>query len=391
LKAVQRSETLSAWQTRADHHFRLLYGFYGSPDGSTPEAALVAMNGVLYGTTSAGGEYGAQSRNGYGTVFEIDATGHESVLYSFKGGRDGASPVGALTVMNGRLYGTTTFDEPQEDCFEGSWPLCGNGTVFELNLSGKERVLYHFKGGKDGSNPFGGLVAVHGILYGTTLSGGCCVKGAPTDGDGTVFEVTTSGSERVIYRFGGQPGDGAHPMASLIAATGKLYGSTTSGGSHNLGTVFEVTASGEERVLHSFAGCPADGAIPQDGVTALNGFFYGTTLEGGTGSPSGCGEPAVGAGVVYEVNRSGDERVLYSFPIGGVDNQPIGGLLALNDKLYGTTRNDVFEISTSGQQHALVQEVAGSQARLIVMNEKLYGTTLGGGATNNGAVFELTP
>jgi hypothetical protein len=66
-------------------------------------------------------------------------------------------------------------------------------------------------------------------------------------------------------------------------------------------------------------------------------------------------------------------------------------LLALNDKLYGTTRNDVFEISTSGQQHALVQEVAGSQARLIVMNEKLYGTTLGGGATNNGAVFELTP
>lgn len=134
------------------------------------------------------------------------------------------------------------------------------------------------KGNPDGSNPIGSLIDVNGVLYGTTYGGGA-------NGLGAVFEVTTSGTERILYSFKGfLTGDGADPNASLIDVNGVLYGTTYGGGANGLGTVFEVTTSGTESVLHSFKGASGDGAYPSAGLIDVNGALYGTTQWGGPGN-----------------------------------------------------------------------------------------------------------
>lgn len=137
-------------------------------------------------------------------------------------------------------------------------------------------------GCKDGRNPFAGLVFDHkGNLYGTTLYGGA-------SNYGTVFKVTASGKETVLYSFCKQSecADGADPRAVLVFdQEGNLYGATSVGGAHDNGTVFKLTPSGKESVLYSFCAqvyCP-DGARPYAGVVLdSKGNLYGTTYFGGT-------------------------------------------------------------------------------------------------------------
>jgi uncharacterized repeat protein (TIGR03803 family) len=250
---------------------RLVYAFKRAPDGDSPYAGLTALNGTLYGTTVFGGSGNCYQGSGCGTVFSVTTAGKERVLHSFKDAPDGALPDADLTVLNGRLYGTT--ENGGSEC-DGSLEC---GTVFSITTGGKERVLYSFKGGPDGRAPYGGLTALNGTLYGTTSRDGGAFGG-------TVFSVTTGGKERVLYSFKALP-DGSSPMADLIALNGTLYGTTENGGSQNCtvgcGTVFSVTTAGKERVLHSFKGVP-DGAYPYAGLTALSGRLYGTTYNGGT-------------------------------------------------------------------------------------------------------------
>ncbi len=265
--------------------FTSLYDFKGGADGRTPEAGLVVMRGRLYGTTTAGGKSNA------GTVFEIGETGKERVLYSFKGGTDGAQPQAGLLALDGMLYGTTTFG--------GTGSGGGNGTVFMVNRRGSEHVLYRFKGGSDGERPYGTLIDVGANLYGTTAYGG-----GPTGGGGTVFEVSTSGAERIVYAFKDQP-DGAYPLAGLIDVDGELYGTTASGGPLN-GTVFAVSPSGDEHMVYTFKG-KRDGETPGAPLVLMNGLLYGTTVYGGSTDPS------ISNGTVFEVSPSGSERILYRF------------------------------------------------------------------------------
>jgi uncharacterized repeat protein (TIGR03803 family) len=209
---------------------RSRYSGAGS-DGAFPEAGLIDVAGTLYGTTYQGGTSGA------GTVFKVSTSGKESVLYSFKGA-DGADPYAGLIAVNGTLYGTT-----QQGGSAGCESGYGCGTVFELSTSGKERVLHRFKGGTDGADPYAGLIALNGTFYGTTWHGGdssaCSYSSA--SGCGTVFEVNTSGNERVLYRFKGGK-DGASPQAGLLAVKGVLYGTTGRGGSGcECGTVFRIS------------------------------------------------------------------------------------------------------------------------------------------------------
>ena len=143
-------------------------------------------------------------------------------------------------------------------------------------LAQRETVLYSFTGSPDGAGPFAGVIFdTKGNLYGTTVYGGAY-------GYGSVFKVTPSGEETVLYSFTGDS-DGAYPYAGLVFdKKGNLYGTTIAGGANSLdGTVFEVTPSGEETVLHSFTGAP-DGAYPRAGlVFDGRGNLYGTTYEGG--------------------------------------------------------------------------------------------------------------
>jgi uncharacterized repeat protein (TIGR03803 family) len=162
----------------------------------------------------------------------------------------------------------------------------GEGTVFAVTPAGSERVVYSFRHGPDGAQPLAGLIDVNDVLYGTTYSGG-------THGEGTVFAVTSAGTERVLHNFDAQNSfDGAQPLAGLIDVDGVLYGTTSAGG-YGWGTVFTITTAGTERVLYAFHG--GDGWAPYGGLTDVGGVLYGTTSLGGNtlARPDGELEPSL--------------------------------------------------------------------------------------------------
>lgn len=299
--------------------YRTLYRFAGPPDdGSYPSAGLINVKGTLYGTTSQGGT------SGDGTVFRISTGGAEQVLYSFKGSLDGAAPVAGLIDVKGTLYGTT-----------GGGGASGNGTVFRISTAGAEKVLYSFANLPDGAYPAAALIDVKGKLYGTTAAGGssyCGVTPPSGDGCGIVFRISTTGTEKVLYRFEGGS-DGAFPYAGLTNLNGTLYGTTDDNGGYYVGNgvVFSINTSGTEKVLYQFLG-GRDGANPDTGLIAVNGALFGTTHYGGCTYPS-CEE---GVGTIYRVSVTGVEKVLHRFG-GGYAATPASALTDENGTLYGTT------------------------------------------------------
>lgn len=250
-------------------------------EGSDPIGLLRDAKGNLYGTALNGGAYGR------GTVFELTPSGTLTVLHSFAGGTDGANPeAGLVRDAKGNLFGTTLLGG---GCSASS---LGCGTVFEISSTGAARVLYAFTGGADGALPQSTLI-LHGNLYGTAQYGG--TGQYPYGGWGTVFEVSRSGKEKVLYAFGSGEADGCYPSAGLVRdKSGNLYGTTENCG-YGAGTVFAVTPAGTETVLHRFSG--AEGALPVAGlVQDKQGNLYGATREGGG---TGCG--GSGCGTVFEV------------------------------------------------------------------------------------------
>lgn len=366
-------------------HYSVLYSFNGGSDAalpSPPDAPLILSNGSLYGTTGAGGGGGgSKCYNGCGTVFQVSTMGAESVLYRFQGVPDGQGPGGTLTKFGRKWYGVTA-----------SGGSNGNGAVFALDQSGSEHLVYSFKGGSDGMEPFGQLVVLKGTLYGTTDYGG-------QDGLGTVFALTPSGNKQILHSFKYRA-DGAHPAAALTLLGDKLYGTTTSGGKYTLGSVFSITTSGKERVLYSFQ-YGTDGAVPGAALIAVAGKLYGTTVEGG-----GQGF----AGTVFDVSPSGVEQILHRFKNSLSDGQsPESVLLYHNGKLYGTTSvggrhgdGIIFALTSSGKERVLYHFSGSPDGKyptggLTAVNNTLYGTTSGGGTgpcfhnDGCGTIFALTP
>jgi uncharacterized repeat protein (TIGR03803 family) len=282
--------------TSGDEH--VLHSFGKRPDGNEP-TGLTNVHGTLYGTTYGGGIYN------FGTVFSVTKSGVEQVVHSFGQGCDryceaGYEPYGRLLEVGSRLYGTTWYGGARND-----------GVVFSMSMTGQTKVLYSFiasgpSGNSAGAN--GGLIDLGGALYGTTYAGGY------NDDEGTVFSVTTSGTGKVLHNFDADCGkrvDGARPAASLMDVNGTLYGTTTAGGKYGSsyycdgsGTVFSVTPSGRVKLLHSFGSTASgDGSYPLAELTRLNGKLYGTTYYGGA-----CNE-----GTVFSITLSGTEKVLHSF------------------------------------------------------------------------------
>jgi len=284
-----------------------------------------------------------------------------------------------LIDVNGTLYGTTNNG--------GSY---NNGTVFAITPSGTETVLHNFRGAPDGAGPYARLTAINDVLYGTTVSGGAHLRG-------TVFTISTSGAETVLHSFEGYPGDGDSPVSDLINVHGTLYGSSFYGGfslcyQKGCGTVFSITTSGKETVLHSFSG--SDGENPAAGLTNVNGTLYGTTESGGTQN----------AGAVFSITRSGREAVLHSFQIGSGDgNGPYGvDLIYLKGALYGTTAGGgatddgtFFSITPPGRETLLHSFGAPGDGKIpegdiAKINDIFYGTTEYGGENGSGMVFSMT-
>ena len=369
----------------------ILHSFSDSPDGREPVAGLIQDKaGNLYGTTEQGGYSGA------GTVYEITAAGTYTVLYSFTGRGDGGNPYGGLVEDKaGNLYGTT----------EG-----GYGNVFKLDKSDNLTVLHSFTGYPDGSNPYAGLVLdASGNLYGTTYYGGSgSCNGV---GCGTVFEVASTGKETVLHSFTGSP-EGTNPYAGVtLDASGNLYGTTEFGGSSSncvdgygsgCGVVFKVDSTGKETVLYNFTGSP-DGAGPSAGLIGdSTGNLFGTTAFGGT-NPD-CPGTLPGCGVVFKLDTSGKESLLYSFNGSSDGTEPYAGLVRdASDNLYGTTISGgyqlsafgtVFKVDSTGREKTLYafrgppSDGEYPVAGLIRDNVgNLYGTTSYGGNTGYGICY----
>ena len=266
----------------------ILYRFTGHADGAFPAGPLVFDRaGNIYGTAGAGGNC-APSSGGCGVVFKLtpsNGSWTESVLYNFTGVPDGMEPTSGVIFDNsGNLYGTTFLGGIEG----GFWGVYGNGTVFELSPSGSswtEKILCQFQGECAGANPMGGLIFdLAGNLFGTTFQ-------TPT-----AFMLTPSGANWSYSLLNSFSCCGGGPTDSLTQdSAGSLYGTTNQGGAYYYGTVFELTPSGGGWAytdLHDFTGNPDDGGSPGGNVIRdANGNLYGTTTRGGAND----------LGVVFEI------------------------------------------------------------------------------------------
>jgi len=318
----------------------VIYSFAGGKaDGANPAGSLVVgAGGVLYGTTVKGGSAGA------GTVFQLTPPSgksrawKEAVIYSFAGGADGAAPHAGLWLgEHGELYGTTA---------NGGGGKCkaGCGTIFALTPPADavvgtwgEKVLHSFSG-KDGANPYAGLVSgPGGLLYGTTVNGGA-------DDAGVVFSLKTGGGTPVVtvlHAFTGES-DGANPYAALAVSEGALYGTARNGGGSSFGTLFSVTADGKFAVLHAFAGTK-DGANPIAAVVAEGTTIYGAASLGGASND----------GTLFRVGLAGATpafQVLHMFDGAMQSANPLAtAILAPSGALLGTTEPEAELERTMGQ------------------------------------------
>jgi len=333
--------------------------------------------GNLYGTTNAGGAYG------YGTVFKLDSTGTETLLYSFMGGTDGASPWASVILDKaGNLYGTT--------CAGGAY---GYGTVYEVDTTGAEELLYSFMNGSDGANPYAGLIwDPVGNLYGTTSAGGTSTN---CNGCGTVFKLTPGSggwTETVLHAFDGR--DGAQPMGGLLRdAAGNFYGTTFGG------TVFKLSKKLKVTVLYSVDGFSDGNPYLETLVRDRAGTLYGTA----TGSELACSSESDACGIVFKLHGHA-VQILQNFGQPEDEQGPDAGVIRDNHgNLYGTTYyggaygwGSVFKLTGTKMTflHSfachgnegifpvgpVVQDAAGN----------FYGTTSAGGAYGYGIVFKLS-
>jgi uncharacterized repeat protein (TIGR03803 family) len=312
-----------------------LYNFCSQPncaDGAVPGQLVLANNGDLYGTTGNGGTNTCTlefAPPGCGTVFKITSVGALTTLYNFcaqPNCADGMFPPGLagglVQASNGNFYGTTSAGGAN-----------AVGTVFKITPSGTLTTLYSLcslANCADGEYAGGMVQASNGNLYGITYAGG-------TDGGGTVFKITPSGTLTTLYSFCSLANctDGQNPEAGLVQTTnGSLYGTTLNGGAYGGGTIYKITPSGTFTTLYSFcslANC-ADGQNLYSGlVQATDGDLYGTTHGGG----------AYGSGTIFAITANGTLTTIYSFcSLAFCDDGefPIAGLVqATNGSLYGAT------------------------------------------------------
>lgn len=212
--------------------------------------------------------------------------------------------------------------------------------------------------------------------------------------------LTATPQEIVLLNFVSPP-HGAYPANGVIRDfAGNLYGTTNGaysdiggGGTNNSGLVFKLDPSGHQTVLYSFTG-GADGSSPNGLILDPAGNLYGTTSYGG----------ASGAGVVFKLGTSGKETVLYSFTGGNDGANPNNVIRDWKGNLYGTTYSGgasgagvVFKIDTSGNETTLYTFTGGNDGSNPNINLELdsvgniYGTTNDGGTAGFGVVFKVNP
>jgi len=382
-------------------------------EGSYPSALIQGTDGNFYGTTNGGGSVGA------GTVFSMTSSGSVTVLHAFSTddyiygcnpngpliqGTDGnfygatsrcgsgsgtifrITPSGSVDIL--QLFGAYTLIQGTDGNFYG---IAGN-TIFRMNPDSTVTNLYTFGGGNDGNGPNSLMQASNGNFYGTTTGGGG--TGCGGGGCGTAFQMTPSGSLTILHAFAGGM-DGAYPdypRSPLIQAVdGNFYGTTQDGGTGcgnvGCGAIFRMSPSGVVTVVHAFTNT-SDGVSPSSPlIQATDGNFYGTTGDGGI----------LGFGTVFTMTPSGTATTLHSFTGTTEGAFPNFILQATDGNFYGTTDSGgstacggygcgtVFRMTPGGAVTSLHGFTTGSDGAepgslIQATDGNLYGTTYYGGA-----------
>lgn len=368
-------------------NYAVVHTFLGGADAAHSFGGLIrARDASFIGSTWDGG-----SANG-GTIFRIqnDGSGYD-ILHNFEGGlAEGLNPFAAVTqASDGAIYGTTIAG--------GS---ASRGIVFKLNQDGTQyRVLHHFTGtSTNGMQPYGGVIeGIDGVLYGTSAFGG-------SSNLGTIYKINRDGTGfGLLHQFTGGSADGQSPYSSLLRGSdGFFYGTTPYGGRTNFGVVFRLRAGGGGfQILHSFTGEP-EGKYPFARlIEGSNGVLYGTTTFGGTSN----------LGTVFRINRDGTGyQNLRSFTGLRGDAAKPGSSAHLvegpDGALYGTTYEGgsygsgaIFKLSKDGTGYSVIHHFnptindgVNPFAGLVTgVDGALYAATINGGQVGAGAIFRIAP
>jgi uncharacterized repeat protein (TIGR03803 family) len=347
------------------------------PFGAMCYGSLVqATNGLLYGMTDFGGQYG------YGVIFCYSTvTGKDSIVHSFNG-TDGKYPSGSLMqASNGLLYGSTTIGGGQ-----------GSGVVFSFDpVTGKDSILFNLND-STGYGWAGALMqASNGLIYGAMPDGG-------RHSMGTVFYYNpATGNDSVLFSFNGS--DGANPEGKLMqASNGLLYGMTFYGGSYADGVIFYYNIlSGNDSAVFSYT---HDNYIQSQSslIQANNGLLYGMLSFDGTYD---------GYGEIFSFNplTSHDSVVAYFY------GQPNGSYIegdlvqAADGYLYGLTTAGgpqnggvIFILNTATNLDTVLANFeinpslsVDDNSPILASNGLYYGMTYQGGIYNAGTLFSYNP
>jgi uncharacterized repeat protein (TIGR03803 family) len=285
-----------------------LYNFSGS-DGYFPQGGLVlGMDGNLYGTTEF-------ATNNAGTIFKITPAGILTTLHTFAGGTtDGAWPLTSPTLgSDGNLYGVTGVNQGTQ-----------TGIAYEYSPISGYKILGNLTNSLPGSAFWAPLIrGIDGSFYSTTYAGG-------TNGSGTVYSLSSTGSVNVIYDF--DTTHGGWGYAPVVQdSQGNLYGTEAQGGTLGGGVVFKVTTAGGITTLNNFTDyCPGQsyGCVPVGGlVLGSDQNLYGSTYRGGPGND----------GVLFKITKSGTYTQLVT--LDGTDGAAIEStaIQHTNGIIYGVT------------------------------------------------------
>ncbi len=344
---------------------------------------LFAQNQKLYGVcngTISG------SPNGLGNIFEFDPqTNLVKVIHEFNGA-DGSTIASGLTYLsNGFFYGATRAGGTNN-----------KGTIFRLHPDGSDfSVLYNFHG-TDGEDPLGGLAMFSdGYLYGTTIRGG-------SSDLGVVFRINPNGSEYSIV-LNLNENSGHSPRSQPLVESDYMLLVNLSGGASNGGNILKIYPGGSFQKVVEFDGANM-GASPNAGLSqGSSGKVYGTTSTGGN----------FNKGIIFQVNPDGTGfKKLYDFN-GPLGSQPLAKLVeSSSGELFGTTFDGgeafvpgqgtyyygvLFKIKPDGTNYTKLHDFSGvndgsfPDGGLFEMNGKLYGITLLGGKDNLGTIYSINP
>ena len=335
-----------------------LITYFDAPyvNGQTPSALIEAGDGTFYGTTAAGGFFGA------GTLFRVDAAGVVTTLRNFDPNSDGSSPMGLVRAIDGRVYG-----------YAQTGGRFGFGTIFRIDAGGALTTVHHFAN-TDGSRPNALSAGADGNIYGATAMGGA------VDG-GTAFSLDLQEGFQTIASFNATTG--RWPTGIVKASDGRLYGTARDGGQYQGGTVFTIDEAGAVSTLRDFS-TASGGYQPLGLIQGSDGRLYGTTFLGGSGS-----------GTVFAIDTAGVFTTLHFFSIQDGPPADVDLVEGTVGSFDGVADRAIYRVDASGTYtivHAFTGPDGADPGWLTrAANGALYGTTSTDTVGGGGTVYRIEP